>query len=336
LASLQQSVRTAFEYLGNDARMVGHLGCYTGSIGTLPNDMSATSIATNFNVGIEGYEYKNATAGVYTLTADKQTDITTAASWEVNTSTAGINTLPVATLGGALTPGSDILVIRTVVGKPMRLTASTTAAGSTIALESVAGGKCSDGTTDKVSGFCAGSYGLIASCGAARAFRVNTLAGSTLTPVVVAGSSYPVFDSATAEVFPIQTVAYYVKSSSSGTTTSLYRRVFNGDPAAGVEQELVEDVDNLQLRFGRDTTLPDPDGTIDDYVTAQSVGDWSRVVTVRMSVVLRSASPLASDVAGPASAPVNGVAVTYPTGSRYDRRVFTTTVAIRNKIAYFP
>jgi type IV pilus assembly protein PilW len=29
LSSMQQSVRTAFEYLSSDARMVGHLGCFT-------------------------------------------------------------------------------------------------------------------------------------------------------------------------------------------------------------------------------------------------------------------------------------------------------------------
>jgi len=36
LSSIQQGVRIAFEYLSSDIRMVGHLGCFTGSP-TTPN-----------------------------------------------------------------------------------------------------------------------------------------------------------------------------------------------------------------------------------------------------------------------------------------------------------
>ena len=334
LSSIQQGVRTAFEYLGNDARMVGHLGCFTNNTSALTNDLVATAVATNYALGIEGYEYNNATAGAYTIGSDYPADNTTAAGWVINAT--GVATLPLAALGGALTPGSDVLVIRTVVGKPLRLSADTTAAGSTLAIENVAGGTCSDGSTAMVSGFCAGSHGLVASCSAARVFAVNTVAGSTLN---LTAGAYPVFAQAASEVFPMQTVAYYVKLSSSGLSTSLYRRVFNGDPAAGVESELIEGVESLQLRYGYDTTAPDADGIIDEYRTAgtgvTAVADWSRVVAVRMSLLLRSDTRVAADVSVPTSGRVNDVTVTYPTGSKYDRRVYTTTVAIRNKIAYF-
>jgi type IV pilus assembly protein PilW len=336
VSTLQQSVRTAFEYLGNDARMVGHLGCFTGSTSSLQNDLSVTNIATNYGVGIEGYEYDNTTAGAFTLASEAPANETNQAKWKVNNlaTATSIKTLPLATVSSTgLTPGSDVLVIRSVVGKPIRLTADTVAAGSTAAIENVPSGKCSTGV-DKVSGFCANSHGLIASCTAARVFTVTSIAGATLN--MVAGAN-PVFTAATAEVFPMETVMYYVKLSSSGTTTSLYRRIFNGDPTinASVEQELIEDVESLQLRYGYDSTPAIADGAIEDYFSAEAVPDWSRVATVRMSLLLRSATIVPKDVALPASAPVNGVTITYPTGSRYDRRVFTTTVAIRNKIAYF-
>jgi len=178
----------------------------------------------------------------------------------------------------------------------------------------------------------------VASCTAARTFAVTAIAASTLTPTLIAGQSYPVYPAATSEVFPMQTVVYYVKRSLDHPgTTSLYRRTFNGDPAGGVEQELIEDVDSLQILYGRDTSAV-ADGVIDDYVTADLVTaafDWSRVVAVRMSLLLRSATPVPNDVAVAASAPVNDVAVTFPASSRLERRVFTTTVAIRNKISYF-
>jgi type IV pilus assembly protein PilW len=340
LQSMQQDVRTAFEYLTADTRMVGHMGCFTGRDTGFQTSLSATDVASDYAVGLEGYEYKNATAGAYTLASTSPANITTSASWETNVAAAGVNTVPVSEIAGSaagdgLSPGSDVLVIHTVAGKPVRLTTALTAA-ATMTIENVAGGKCSDGTTDKVSGFCAGSHGLVASCSKARAFSVTSIAGSTLTASGgnYAADEYPI---ATSEVFPMQTIVYYVKKSSSGTTTSLYRRTFNGDPAAGVEQELVEGVENMQLRFGVDTTVP-MDGIIDGaYVAANAVADWKTVVAVRMSVLLRSSDALQADLA-PASttALVNGVTVTLPTGSpKYDRRVFTTTVALRNRISYF-
>jgi type IV pilus assembly protein PilW len=340
--------------------MVGHVGCYTGNPLTPPafntTGLSATDIATNFAIGVEGYDYKNSTAGAYTLTSNAPTDETDSGNWETNVSSSNINVIPVSSIAGVgngLTPGSDVLVVRTVSGRPVRLAANANigTGQSTLSIESGAGGsaKCSDGSTAKVSGFCANSYGLVASCKQARVFRVTSStpstppAASTLTLAASMGSD-PLYTADASEVFPMQTIAYYVKRSSSGTTTSLYRRVFDGDHSDGLEQELIEGVESLQLRYGVDTSTT-ADGVVDSYVSAKgplgnatdSVTDWSRVVAVRMGLLVRSTNSVESDLGSMASSGiVNGVSVTYPTsGSKYDRRVFTTTMAVRNKIAYF-
>ena len=360
LSSLQQSVRTAFEYLSSDTRMVGHVGCYTGNPMTSPTfnttGVSATDIGTNFALGVEGYDYKNSTVGAYALTSNAPTDETDSSNWETNVSSSGINVIPVwsiAGVGNGLTPGSDVLVIRTVSGRPVRLAANANigTGQSTLSIESGAGGSamCSDGSTAKVSGFCVNSYGLVASCKQARVFRVTSStpstppAAATLTLAASMGND-PLYTTDASEVFPMQTIAYYVKRSSSGTTTSLYRRVFDGDHSDGLEQELIEGVESLQLRYGVDTSTTS-DGVVDRYVSAKgplgnatdSVTDWSRVVAVRMGLLVRSTNSVESDLGSMASGGiVNGVSVTYPTsGSKYDRRVFTTTMAVRNKIAYF-
>jgi len=181
---------------------------------------------------------------------------------------------------------------------------------------------------------------LIANCSSAQAFQVSSAATTLgVTGGLNASNVYP---QASTEVFPLQTVVYYVRSSSSGTGTSLYRRTFDGDQTvvpgsvdAGVEQELIEGVENLQVRFGLDTTT-EPDGVIDgSYVAANAVGDWSRVLAVRMSLLTHGPAAAEADVTLPATGKVGDVTVTYPTsGTRFDRRVFSTTVAVRNKITY--
>ncbi len=350
LSSIQQSVRIAFEYLSNDARMVGHMGCYTGlpmTGSTFNSSLATNNIATNFAVGVEGYEFTNATAGAYTLGSSAPGDDTTAAHWATNLAATAATAIPISTIAGTgkgLTPGSDVLVIRTIAGRPVRLAANTVSGANTLTLENLAGQTCADASA-KVSGFCPGSYGLIASCTQARVFQVASIAAQTLTLGGTLGAD-PLYKTDASEVFPLQTIAYYVRLSSSGTTTSLYRRIFDGNTAAGIEQELIEGVESLQIRYGIDTTTPAMNGVVDAYVAAKgpvgdatdSVPDWSRVVAVRMGLLIRSTAPIESDLAAalPASAPVNGVTVTYPTaGAKYDRRVFTTTVAVRNKIAYF-
>ncbi|KNZ32568.1 MAG: hypothetical protein AD742_10795 [Methylibium sp. NZG] len=358
LSTVQQSARVAFEYLTSDARMVGHLGCFTGkttntcdgTVGSFCNTIGTVDVRSNYAVGIEGYEY---TPGAYTLTSNSPADITTAGSWSTNVATNGgaTNAIPVTTIGGAagLTPGSDVLLIRTVSGRPVRLATQVLGTNqTTLSMENVAGGTCSDGTTAKVSGLCPNSHVLLASCKTARVFDVQTLsAASPSTLTVRTGTNLgadPIYPVDGSEVFPMQTIAYYVKQSSSGTGTSLYRRIFDGDNANGVEQELIEGVENMQIRYGVDTTAPDPDGVVDLYVAAKgtagnatdSVTDWSRVVALRMSLLMRSATPVQADTSVATTATVGGVTITYPTtGDKFDRRVFTTTVAVRNRISYF-
>lgn len=365
LSSIQQSVRSAFDFLSNDARMVGHFGCYTGSALAAPtfnSDLGTTTIANNFVDGVEGYEAKNTTAGKLTMSSSNPADETDTSKWETNVA-SGIATIPLSTIAGTgngLTPGSDVLVIRTVSGRPIRLaaTANIGANQSTLSIETSSGGTslCPNGSTAKVSGFCApsgsytGSYGLIANCSRARLFSVSSVAAgtapspSTLTLGASMGSD-PQYTTDATEIFPVQTIVYYVRRSSSGTTTSLYRRIFDGTQSAGLEQELIEGVESMQVTYGVDTTAT-PDGVVDTYVAAKgptglsadSVTDWSRVVAVRVGLLARSTARIDPDMAAalPASAPVNDVDVTYPTaGTKYDRRVFTTTIAVRNKITFF-
>jgi type IV pilus assembly protein PilW len=350
LSAIQQSVRMAFDFLTSDAHSVGMMGCYTG-VGPLISNSTAPAardLTNNYGPWVEGYDA--GAAPTYPLTATN-----VAANWQTNatpTATAGsgrgIDTIPFTTLGTPLTTGSDVLVLRSIVGRPLRLLADLNPAvtpNQFLVEAQAVGGTCTtNNAVNKISGLCTNSHALIANCTQGRAVQVasvNAAGAVTLSGAGLAGAAN--FAQATTEVFPLQTVVYYVRPAARTGTQSLYRRIYDGDDGAagtGEEQELIEDVENLQMTYGIDNVTTNPDGvtpdlTVDAYVTANAVTDWSRVVAVRMSLLVRAREQVGSDVSVPASAPVNGVTVNFPTtGARFDRRVYTTTVALRNRVAF--
>ena len=93
--------------------------------------------------------------------------------------------------------------------------------------------------------------------------------------------------------------------------------------------ELVEGVEDMQISYGEDT---DGDRTADAYRDADSVFDWSAVVSARIHLLLRTNDNNLSDA--PLDYVFNGATVagaSLPTSDRYLRREFTATVAVRNR-----
>jgi type IV pilus assembly protein PilW len=126
----------------------------------------------------------------------------------------------------------------------------------------------------------------------------------------------------TAELVPVETVVYFVDTGTNGT--SLYRRIGNASA-----EELIEGVDTLQVQFGVDTN-GDASHLADQYVTSDSVTDWSRVVNVRVALLVRSMDEYGSQ-RDTATYPLLGETVA-AFNDRRDRRVFMTTATLRNKL----
>ena len=88
-------------------------------------------------------------------------------------------------------------------------------------------------------------------------------------------------------------------------------------------QPILENMENIQVLYG------EKKGSNLAYVSATNVQNWDNVFSVRISLVLRTAENNLAE--GPQPYTINGVTTT-PTDptDRYLRRVFTTTVALRN------
>jgi len=128
------------------------------------------------------------------------------------------------------------------------------------------------------------------------------------------------------------TTGYFIGNNRAGRP-SLYRFV-----GASTAEEVVENVEDLDVLYGVDTS---GDGAVDVYQTAADVtaaNQWPNVLSVRISVIVASAE--AVDRPGGETQTLyfrdtNGDTVVDAQAAPSDRRlrqVFTTTVALRNRL----
>ncbi len=128
-----------------------------------------------------------------------------------------------------------------------------------------------------------------------------------------------------AEILRLVTNVYYIgrRNNDPNNPPGLFRKEL--DDGVVVTEELVSGVDNMQVFYGEDSNS---DGTADVYRTADQVVDWSIVVTARLGLLVRTLNYANSEV----DTRVYGVLGTLigPYNDRQQRRVFTTTVELRN------
>ena len=122
---------------------------------------------------------------------------------------------------------------------------------------------------------------------------------------------------------------YYLGTGESGQP-ALFRESLgvSGGNAQASASELVEGVEDMEILYGEDTT---GDNNVDSYVAADAAVDWSNVLAVRVSLLMRSVeNNVVSD-----SQQIEFAGETINAGVGADRRlrkVFTTTIAVRNRL----
>jgi len=134
------------------------------------------------------------------------------------------------------------------------------------------------------------------------------------------------------KVFKFAVHRYFIADNSAGVP-SLFRDT-NGSNA----QELVEGIEDMQITYGVDTNPSndnDPTPGIgvlpNQYFTADKVPTdmWSRVVSMRIGILARSATAADPNVKSSNTYNVNGK-TTNSFNDGIDRRVYTSTIQLRN------
>lgn len=302
LSRLQENARFAISFLNHDIRMAGNMGCVSSSriITNTLND--TTSFNYNFSSALQGSE----STGVDTWSPALDTSITSPLTGH-----------DVLTIRGILEQGVDI------TGQP-NTTACATETSSTAA--QIANIKVSSSTPLP---FAGNDIVIAANCDNASIFQIsNTTPLVDIVEHIDVSGAVPGNASANlgacyagkGELFKLTSRSYYIRTNPSGTP-SLYRK--DGTNNA---EELVEGIEDMQILYGEDT---DNDHTPNYYVSANSAGlNMDNVVSVRISLLAVTIDDNLATVAVPYT--ISGTATT-PTDHRI-RRVFTSTIALRNRL----
>lgn len=171
-------------------------------------------------------------------------------------------------------------------------------------------------------GFQANDVLVVTNCVNADVFRATSVAsGGGITTVAHANSSNTgnrvgVYGT-DAFVMRVDQYSYFVGTNPGGNP-ALYRVGLSGNA-----EELVENVQNLQIRYGLDTN---GDGAVDSYSNAP--GNWLQVASVTLNLLIRGADNNVATAAP--SVTYNNGTFNAPDNRLY--QVFSATVGVRNRM----
>jgi len=312
LARVQETGRFALEWVSRDMRQAGYMGCLSRGASLTYQSNPAPTILPGVNqplvIGVFGYENGEGFVNPGTI-ARVRGDVLMVTSLDGRTVTPltidtdpATNTISISD-NCAQFGNNDVIVVSDctraiVVTLTRRPAISCNPGGGSIALmHETASGK---------------NIGAIQPPlrASERAFVARLSTGGAATP----------------------TTGYFIGNNRAGRP-SLYRFV-----GASTAEEVVENVEDLDVLFGVDSN---GDGAVDVYQTAADVtaaGAWPSVLSVRVSVIVASAEPV--DRPGGTAQTLyfrdtNGDTVVDAQTAPSDRRlrqVFTTTVALRNRL----
>lgn len=301
LARVQENARFVVQAMVSDIRNAGYFGCNTNLFRENPGQVRNTlnggagSYVFGFARGVDGFE-------------------ATGSTWApiLDPSIAGAASPPI--------PGNDVITLRRAEGIGARVLKNNDTSSSTLVAPHA-----------DIDQF---DIAMISDCSQATIFQVTDVQTTSPTITTVVHNTGNVTEGPgnadqslgapyiNADLVRVLTRSYYVAPGMAGEP-ALWR-IDNG----GTPVELVEGVEQLQITYGVDTN---GDRSVDVYRAANQVNaanDWPNVLSVQLSLVVRSGQDNVSDT--PQTYQFQNAAVV--AADNRLRQVFTATVAVRNNV----
>lgn len=319
---LQENARFAISVMTNIIQKAGNMGCKA------PSDTNLTSLL-NFSEGtfrpwiaIEGWEAKDTRYGEAYIPVVSDLTLTTPNNHWTGTSDAalddGISSVKNSDILKVWHTSDESVALDTVTADEITFADIDLEAGDVVVLND-----CKTITLAQVckcdnddSPACSGQDGRAVISPAACSNPGN----NTFNPNDI--------NQQTASIQLLKESVFFIgkRDQSQSALSSLFIHKLGQDGKLGASEEILQGIESMQVQYGEDTNN---DRGPNFYVSADQIGDWSNVVSVRISLLLRSfKGQLLSE---PQNINFNGAKVTIPENDRYLRRVYSSTVAIRNR-----
>jgi len=349
LARAQENGRFALEFLSQDVRHAGYAGCKRDTSVTIFNNLALPVTAGLPLVGISGAEYNSQPTGfgnTYNLSASPTN---TTSGWApALTGVAGVpgGNLAIAATGAL--PGTDVLALQRMVPNSWALAAPYITADK-VFIDPAFANEVKDGDILLVAdcrnavAFMATSIlptGEISHTASATTNRCERWTGGLDTANDATAACASPFDYDTEShtaMGKLETVVYFVANDPAATVAdprpTLFRRVMLANGGVVETTALVDGVENFQVLYGVDD-VPPFDGAADNYVTANNVSNFARVVNVQIGLLVYgvNATGTASDIEFDTDIhDVAGTSIVPTANSKRKRRVFNTTIQLRNR-----
>jgi type IV pilus assembly protein PilW len=320
-AAMTDGGRVALDFISQSLRNAGYMSCATTARTVSNLNPGASPLLDDVTFMLAGFEAAGTAPGALLALPPRPAIVdNNIGDWLAGFEPGGLDPVVVGpTNASPPVQNSDILALTSALPNTIPVNVTVINPGST------------NFTVDNIGNLAAGQLAVVSDCLNALAFQVSGVAGTTVNHIggANAAGAFPVnvTPGVGAFVMPVTTRVYYIGVGVDGDG-ALFAYDTNGGTAF-TPVELVDDIENMQILYGVDTTPASQ--TVASYVTADQVPSWNNVINVR--VALLAASPLGAGQV-PAVAPVFnllGTQVTAPLDTR-SRRVFTMDITVRNAV----
>lgn len=350
---LQEDATFAIDSIARDLRMAGSAGCmgvnkvtspaviyYPGSVlasGSPPSPGITTSPDNT-----SGFYGPNPLGQIETTSPEVIQQPFTSFNF-IRGFDNGTPTGMVSTTNPVPSASSDSLLFAGASSKAVSVSAPMAAANSnlTLAADPYGWSTTAGGTNSGIYTF------IVSDCSSSSIFNGKVTVAGGVTSIdhsTAMGNSVASFTSSTlfgtdAIVMPAEWSFYYIATRTGASTPSLYRVFFDGNKRSNAE-ELVSNIEAMKLNYGENTGVDAVTGAptlVPDVwqPNAAAVTDWSRVVAVRIGLMMVSSEDNANPEVTLTVPTLLGQTYTAPAGASANRlrKEFSTTVVMRNRVA---
>lgn len=318
-AEIQQNARFAFSVITSIVQEAGNFGCQTSNSLSTNTIVNTTDNTFKPSRAIEGWEALSSASGEpYTTNVGSAVVSTNSSHWVTSDDTE-------IDSGTSSKKFSDVFKVWYTKKEKSQLSSitGTVLTFSPIDLESgdiLAMNDCQSLVFAQV---CACEDG---SCGG-----MDTKAKLAPTDCSSPGNKAYNFSNLnipTTEISVLEAALFFVgkRDNSASNMPALFVRHLSNDATLATKEEILEGVESLQVLYGEDTN---GNQSPNYYVSANEVSNWNNIVSLRISLLLRSYKN--NIFSTPQSLKFNGAVINTGSSDRYLRRVFTSTISLRNR-----